>query len=328
MIVLFVILLCLSVYGVSIGKYDESYMSKESSNAVKGIFAVIILYSHMRSYLCLPDHWANNSYVAILNYIGQLMVAPYLFYSGYGLMESLKHKPNYRDTFLEKRWLRLLLHFDIAVVLYILVQSFWGVYFSPAFYIGSLLGWCSVGNSNWFVFDILVIYLFFYALISLSNRQGVILFGCTILCCILWIFLSKSKTGSWWVDTLMTFPLGIAYSIYRKRFENLLRIFYYGLLVLLTILLTVWHWKFGVDRYGLCSCVFCLWLVVLTMRVRIDNRILQWLGIHAFGIYILQRLPMMVLSHYDFNRSIVLFVMTTIVATFLLAKMYHQFTQR
>ena len=90
--ILWIALLCVvSMVGVRFSKYHEDYLSKDSTNAIKGIFAVVILYSHMRGYLDLSSGWYNTAYVRILKYIGQMMVAPFLFYSGYGIMESLKH---------------------------------------------------------------------------------------------------------------------------------------------------------------------------------------------------------------------------------------------
>ena len=59
-------------------------MSLEATNAIKGIFAVLILYSHMRQYMELPDTFSNNSYIIFLNYIGQMMVTMYLFILGMG----------------------------------------------------------------------------------------------------------------------------------------------------------------------------------------------------------------------------------------------------
>ena len=81
--ILWVVLLCVvSLVGIRFSGYREDYLSKDATNAIKGIFAVLILFSHMRGYLDLTFGWYNVAYVRILKSIGQMMVAPFLFYSG------------------------------------------------------------------------------------------------------------------------------------------------------------------------------------------------------------------------------------------------------
>ena len=113
MIILLVLLLIASLWGMKISSFHKDYMSLDATSAIKGIFAVLILFSHMRQYMDLSDTFFNNSYIRILNYLGQMMVTMYLFYSGYGLMESFKKKPDYKKNFLHNRVLKILIHFDV-----------------------------------------------------------------------------------------------------------------------------------------------------------------------------------------------------------------------
>lgn len=57
----------------------------------------------MKGYITLSDDYCDRWFYDILIYIGQLMVAPYLFYSGYGIMESLNRKSDYMRTYPKKR---------------------------------------------------------------------------------------------------------------------------------------------------------------------------------------------------------------------------------
>ena len=335
MIILFVILLLVATYGMRFSSFHKDYMSLSSTNAIKGIFAVIILYSHMSGYLVLSDTYGDRNYVAVLKYIGQMMVAPYLFYSGYGLMESVKTKPDYKKSFLRKRVLKILIHFDLAVVLYIITQGLLGHFFSVYVYLTSLIGWSSVGNSNWFIFDILILYICFYIALWYVNKRKdtsilvgrAIFLVCLILCVLLWYFLYKVKGNSWWIDTIFTFPLGIAYSVYKKRIDNLMKnnSTYCLAFFLLFVMIVVWHYFWGVDKVGICTCLFSIGLVLVSMKVKFDNKILQWLGINAFAIYILQRLPMIVLSNYGINQQTILFVSLTMPMVLIVAHYYTKF---
>ena len=335
MIILLLILLSISLYGLKYASFHSDYMSWYSTNAIKGIFAVIILCSHMRQYLVLSDTFTDYSYILVLNYIGQMMVTMYLFYSGFGLMESLQKKPNYKNTFLKKRVLKILVHFDVAVLIYIIMQLALGNHYTLRVYLGSMIGWDSVGNSNWFIFVILALYLFFYFSLCLVDRiQGdnkkqmgrmkIILFFVLLLSILLWAFLWYSKGKSWWVDNIFAFSLGLLYSMYKSRIDKWITkgMNYYFAFIPLTFVLVVWHQFKGVDRLGVCTCLFALWIVFLSMKVKFDNQVLQWLGTQAFAIYILQRLPMIAFSTMRMNQRVLLFVILVVLSTLIIACVY------
>ena len=308
-------------------------MSLDATNAIKGIFAVIILFSHIRQYIELTDSFADSTYVSVLKYIGQMMVTMYLFYSGYGLMESLSRKPNYRKNFLKNRFFKILLHFDIAVLMYIVLQWALGNTYHLPKYLGSLIGWSSVGNSNWFIFDILVLYLIFYLSMYIAESFGkqinkhlesVVLIASFFFCLLLWYFLHRTKGQSWWIDNIMAFPFGIGYSLYRSKIETWLRKGwnYYISFFAITLALVVWRHFKGIDIFGVCTCLFALWVVLLSMKVKFDNRILQWLGVQAFAIYILQRIPMIYFASIGVNQNTLYYCLLVIPAVFAIAFIY------
>lgn len=340
MILLLILLFGISIYGIKLSSFHEDYICLEATNSIKGIFAVIVLLSHIRNYITLDSSFENHSYIIILNYVGQLMVALYLFYSGYGIMESFKKKKNYGETFLKNRILKTLIHFDIAVVFYILFQFCIGNKYDYSFYFKSLIGWESVGNSNWFIFDIIMLYfivfLSYRLFKNISNKHQVftrenqkkhhisfliIVFAQCICLCFL---LLLTKKGSWWINTIMTFPLGIFYSIYRTQVEKLLRNkkLYFIFLLSLSFFFINWRYLIGIDRLGICSCLFCLLVVIISMKIKFDNKVLQWLGTQAFAIYIIQRLPMLYYTWLGINTNILLFVTLTILSVMALAFIY------
>ena len=78
-------------------------MSLEATSAIKGIFAVLILYSHIESYLSISENWYDVAFTKVKNYHGQLIVAMFFFYSGYGVMFSIMRKQNYAKSFFKNR---------------------------------------------------------------------------------------------------------------------------------------------------------------------------------------------------------------------------------
>lgn len=335
MIIVFIILAVITIWGIRFSSFNEGYISLESTNAIKGVFAVIILFSHMNGYIVLQDRIYDTLFESILRHLGQLMVAPYLFFSGYGILESLKRKPKYSSTFPKNRIFKTLVHFDIAVAFYLLMSLIIGFSHTPSDYIWCWIGWTSIGNSNWFVFVILLLYLLSYFSIIVAerfcmnekSRSYVTVCLTSVLSIVAWLFLYYSDKGSWWYDTIITFPLGMWFSYYRQRFESLMRgnIAVSWIVVLLfLVLLMSWHFLVGNDRYGVCACLFCMAIVPALTKVHVDNRVLQWLGNNAFAIYIMQRLPMNLYENLGLCADPYFFAILSIPSALLVAWGYEQ----
>ena len=334
MILVLLLLFILCLWGLRFCKVNPDYITIQGTNAVKGVLAVVILCSHMGSYLVLDNSVANRGYSWLMTYLGQSMVAPYFFYSGYGIFQSFKKKAGYVSGFFKRRWLKILVHFDLAVLLYIIVQFILSIFYPIHNYIWCWIGWESVGNSNWFIFVILSLYLIAYSglLLDKDNNVGgrVLIVTVTILSAVLWLLLRfVAHKETWWIDTISTFPLGMLFAIYRDKVETLLKdrdLQWSFAFVCMASLYVLWHHWRGVDVFGICSCLFCLVLVLLTMKVKIGNPILTFLGRNAFSIYILQRLPMLVFSHFGLNLYPELFIPLSIVTVLLLSEAFTRLT--
>ena len=70
--------------------------------------------------------------------------------------------------------------------------------------------------------------------------------------------------------------------------------------------------------YNLWACALCLLISAITYCVKIDNAILQFLGKYGFEIYILQRIPDMILqpylSGYEIPYFLISFSLTLLMA--------------
>lgn len=87
MIFIFIIFILIILAGSKI-KNNEAYLTLEQTNVIRGIFILIVFFSHFNSYVTY-NNILDNSYLKIITYFGQAMVAPFLFYSGYGIMEQI-----------------------------------------------------------------------------------------------------------------------------------------------------------------------------------------------------------------------------------------------
>lgn len=336
MIVLFLLLVLISCFGMKLSSWNNDYISKPVTDSIKGIFAIIIIYSHMRGYLPPPSDsyamTADSIFHFLINLIGQLMVVMFLFYSGYGIMESNKLKREYTKSFISKRVLKTLFNFDIAVILYALLALIIGKEYEMSKYFWSIIGWESIGNSNWFVFDILILYIVAYFCLLARRKFNIaiskyfmLIYG---LCGIFIIFLYITKHLTYWYDTILALPTGMLYSEYKNQIEKVLKR-YYWISLLIVLLLFVSTYLIGNHVKVLFNAIFfSLLIVTISVKIKLDNRVLRWLGINCFAIYILQRIPMIIYSELGLNNNWLLFVICVIPTTLFLAAVFTAFTNR
>lgn len=335
------------LWGVRPMGYNPDYIGRESTTAIKGIFAIIIIFNHANQYLLPPINKLTISnisdyriiYDTVLGFLGQLMVVMFLVYSGYGIIESYKKKQAaYLTGFLRKRVLKTLVHFDIAVAVFIILALILGHEYSAGDYLLSWTGWTSVGNSNWFIFDIIVLYLLAYAGLLFVERFKLdlkaylwIIFGLSV---VFLVFMFKAKSGlAWWYDTILAFPMGMLWSVYKKKFEHYLST-KKGFITASIAVMTAFVLFYLLGRHYkevfsfVASPLFGVLVIVLTTRVKIGNPMLNWLGINAFSIYILQRLAMILASEAGMNNRPLLFMAVVIPASLLIAAVFTAFTSR
>lgn len=93
MSIFFWIILLLAAYGAKIKKEDyyRDYIDYDGIQPIKGIFILLVFMSHFVQYVELDGIW-DLPYFQIRRYLGQLIVVPFLFYSGYGIAESIRKK--------------------------------------------------------------------------------------------------------------------------------------------------------------------------------------------------------------------------------------------
>ncbi|MDO4344840.1 MAG: hypothetical protein Q4C50_08570 [Eubacteriales bacterium] len=63
-------------------------------------------------------------------------------------------------------------------------------------------------------------------------------------------------------------------------------------------------------------------IVLITMKISIHNPILNWLGEHTFEIYILQRIPMMILQRLHLDSHPYIFLLTALPCIFAMAYVF------
>lgn len=316
---------------------DFDYLSVDRTNSIKGVFILIVFMSHFHDYVVFTNS-LDIAYQSVFNLIGQRMVTLFMLYSGYGVMESIKKKNMpYINKIPVNRVLGVLFRFDIAILIFALVNIIMnkGAFsYSVKTLLLSFIGWESIGNSNWYIFAILVAYIatYFGFLIfkDKSNyKLSVVMTTLLILvyCAILRYTMLKDSTI--WYDTILCYSLGMVISVYKENFTRFFnKKFIYIISIIIILFIQAMNYKFSnifiLREFALLTFAFLI--VLITMKFSIDNKYLRWCGKHLFGIYILQRLPMMIFKNIgigDFN--IYLYFVLCLITTLFLAYVYEKY---
>ncbi len=313
-------------------KSGTDYLSIENTTAVKGIFIYMVFYSHFNSYIHLENNVWNNLYYTFFMHVGQAMVAMFLFYSGYGVMESIKKKgQDYVLSLPTKRFLKTLINFDIAVFIYLIIGIILGRDFSFNQIILSFTGWESLGNSNWYIFVILLLYVLTYMVFVIfpkkSNIISVIILTVVVTTLIIITKLYDIK-DVWWYDTALCYILGMWYSLFKRNIEKVVNynLLTWGIFFIITLAVYIISRELGMAS-TIVNLAFTVFFVILTMRITFNNKLLKWGGEHLFEIYILQRIPMILFKEIGLqNYNIYLYFIVCLFVTIILSILFKLLT--
>lgn len=315
---------------------EESF-SRPTTDSIKGIFIWLVFLSHFAGYVTYTAPIDKMGY-SISRFLGQLIVACFLFYSGYGVCEAIKKRgSDYVGSFPKHRIGKTLLHFDLAVLLFLILGLLQGKRFGIFTVLLSFIGWESLGNSNWYIFDVLVLYaLTFLAFRLIKNNLKHAVMLVTILSFVMVVILRYTRP-SWWYDTVLCYALGMWVSVYKDTLielvtKNNVR---WGLCLLALVgLFFATYYMPPIRFYGpacdlLNPLIFCLFIVVLLFKLNISNKVLAWSGRYTFELYILQRIPMILFKSWglaDFNLYV--YFACCLAATLLLAVIFRRLTEK
>lgn len=291
------LVLVLSVRGIK--SRNNDYLSIEYTNTVKRFFLFFVFVRHFLQYQqSFGNSWTDTIGLRLDAKGGQLLVTMFLFYSGYGLMESARKKgKDYIKQLPGKRIWQTLMNFDMAVLVYMVVTVVFLDYeVTIKRVLLSLVGWDNFGNSNWYIFCILAMYVLSYVSLKsfgVNNKAVLSILAGTLL---FTMVLGLYKEG-YWYNTAFCYCFGCFYSVNREKLEawldgkELLTVLY-----LFLIFMFSYHNKGVKGWYYIHTLAFTGMILLLTQRVPLKNRFFSWMGKNLFPLYIFQRLPMLLLK--------------------------------
>lgn len=339
MLILLFLFFAVVLFGLKFtSKGTANYLSVENTQGVKGVFILMVFYSHFNSYISLTDSIYDTVYIKIFRFIGQAMVVMFLFYSGYGVMESIKRKGMpYILKMPKNRMLKTLVNFDFAVLLFLVLDLIIKSKISLKQVALSLIGWDSLGNSNWYIFVILLLYtltFLVFAVIRKETKSARFLAVFILTASICGLILATYRFNirpTYWYDTALCYALGMGYSLVKESVEKAVnKNFFLWLLFLLlsaaAFIILKGHNVFIEIAANLC---FAVAVVIFTMRITLNNKVLKWCGENLFEIYILQRIPMIIFQKVGISQwNLYIYFIVCAVTTVLLCIIFKYFTTK
>ncbi|MCM1365524.1 MAG: hypothetical protein NC122_09410 [Faecalibacterium sp.] len=336
MILFVLLILCVIFLGSQTagkGKYFDDYISQKQTYAINGAFTLFVFLSHISTYFDLTGIF-DIPYEHVKYYLSQLIVVSFLFYSGYGMMESIKKKGmDYVKSIPLQRFFKVFYHMEIAVLMYVAVNLILGNWFTVSTTLLSFVGWTNIGNSNWYIFVVLAMYLFVFVSFMLARGNKYI---ATVLTTVFTVafaaVLLKLGKETFWYNTIVLYPVGMIFSLVKDLFDKIVKrndVLWVGIMAAVFVTYNVFEYlrKGNLIYYYIWAVLFMMLIVILTTKVRIGNVVLNRLGSHVFSIYMLQRIPMMILSKFGFNTSHrYIFVALCFVMTLILSALFDKAT--
>lgn len=280
---------------------NEDYLSKDSTDAVRGIFILLIFASHFALYVDPFTAFLDVLYRKVRVALGQAVVTCFLFYSGYGVALSVKRKGDgYTRAMPRKRILPTLLISDCAVILYLILQLWRGNTYSLKHLALACIGWVGVGNSCWYIFAILGLYLITWIVLRGRELDAVTVGRISVATLAFMLFILCAGQPSYCYDTLLCYPMGMWFFLYKDRIDAFLskgsRYWPVALLTVAAFLLAHKMWERSLFFYVLTMLLFTLCVVLFTMKIQLRSPVLMYCGRHLQGLYLLHRIPFIILG--------------------------------
>lgn len=306
---LFVALFALGLLGIprALSMDVDDFMAPSITSCVNGLFIAIVFLSHAKGYV--PEEVfgpLDQACLKVLSYLGQLMVTTFLFYSGFGAMESIKHKEGYTKALPARRIMPFLLDVWIALAVYLALLPIRGGQTNVETVLLAMVGWKSLGNSNWYIFAILAMWVATYVAFRIFDKPEDRLKGVglvTVLALLYAWALRHDGVGTHFYNTIVCYPAGMGFSLVVER----IRALKLGTLRMLPVWLVLLagcvgafvylHGKrgSGLAWYFAMTLAFCAVVVLLQMHVTHVSKPLYLAGRNLFYFYIYQRVPMILL---------------------------------
>ena len=214
-----------------------------------------------------------------------MVVAPFLFYSGFGIMKSIQIKgDSYVKQIMKKRFPQVLFDFMRAVILFLILNLVLGKTYFLKQILLSFIGWESIGNSNWYILGILLLYIATFVSFTLVRAcKGIKkdVLGCILLSLLISgivCLLKISGKPSYYYNTLILYALGGWYVIFQEKIESCImknEFVYIFVVMIISCLYCLGYfqrWNYGILSYTAYAVMFIILLILIIQEQMVNIR--------------------------------------------------------
>lgn len=266
--------------------WNESVLTKNDSAAMRGTAAMFVMFAHYLSFL--KEHGINRLGPAqLMEWCGGLGVCVFFFASGYGLYISYRNRVMDR-TYLYNRFKKLI---PIMIILRLILGLALGIYKKGTLYF--LLYAINLREPLWFVSEIILVYIMYYAAMKISVKHNIKLVSCMLIVMSL-IFCLLGFEARWYNANLV-FTAGLLTAKYRKNVLAFFKKQYLLKLVVMALVFGICIIGFSIFKGNIwanalkliAGSIFSICIFCLLMKCRIHSKLLLIIGRCSLHLYII-----------------------------------------
>lgn len=308
MVFILPVVFILSLIGIRFQKCnakENTYLTKNSTNAIRGIFIILIAMAlFLRNVSGTTYSQFDTPLFSFSSDYVQLLFVPFFFFSGYGIFETFKDLgKSYARRIPLQQILRHYLSYFISWILFAVTALALESNYSIQDYLLSSIGLSTIGNSNWFVFVMIFLYLISFTSFRIADKKTAVIIHLVLVVFLYFMLKTFAQPGSEFLwNTMPAYVVGVTYSYLKEKIERFIFkkrfIRYVGLVISMgalvgtTFLLNaVPYTDFANALFLFPSFFLCSSIVFLTSIFDIRSKPLVFIGSNSFWIYILFLLP-------------------------------------
>ena len=119
------------------------------------------------------------------------------------------------------------------------------------------------------------------------NYRRMIIF--IFIICSIWILINNTtftQYGRWWSNYTYALPFGMFWATYKNKIDKVIQNNYYIYLLLAVVLFIGVQYIKPIDCNITRGILFPLLVMIVLMKIKIDNSLLQYLGSVSYEIYL------------------------------------------
>lgn len=304
-----VIILCL--LGIrSRTEGDVSYLSKEQSIPVRGVFALLIVMFHF-----FTDKARDIHVFKQITGIGYIIVAGFFFYSGYGMMKRyIICGEAYLKQYIKKHFRKIIIPYAEAALIFVILFIAVGNADALGAVMHSFVKGDPLVPYSWYIIALLIYHIVFYVLANTLKSIGKMIIAMSVIILALNIVMALLGYVNVWYSSTFAMIVGMLWAKYEDRLDALITYKYKTSLLISGLGCIVFFVLARIFRAGtvmiimknLAAVCFPAVMVILLKRFSFGNRLTGFLGTISFEIYLMQGIVLVVLEPYISNETVLL----------------------